>query len=129
MIKAFLIDDDPIQLRLTELLIKRTQAFDELQIFKTADLALGFLEAGHSAAELPDVILLDLNMPVTDGWMFLSRFAGIVPPPGKKIHIFILSSSIDENEIARSRQYPFVSGFISKPIRPDTLQDILTQLS
>ncbi|HEY0895130.1 MAG TPA: response regulator [Sphingobacteriaceae bacterium] len=129
MIKALLIDDDPIQLRLTELLVKRTQAFGQLQIFRTADLALGFLESGDHADELPDVILLDLNMPVTDGWMFLTRFADILPQLGKTIHIFILSSSIDENEIARSRQYPFVSGFISKPISPDILQGILTRVS
>lgn len=129
MVKAYLIDDDPIQLRLTELLIKRTESFGQLQIFPTADRALGSLEGGEDAGELPDVILLDLNMPETDGWMFLSRFAEIMPELGKKIHIFILSSSIDENEIMRSRQYPFVSGFISKPISPAILEDILAQVS
>ncbi len=129
MIKAFLIDDDPIQLRLAELLINRTGAFGQLRIFRRADQALEFLESRSDGGELPDVILLDLNMPVTDGWMFLERFAGIAPQLGKTIHIFILSSSIDENEIDRSRQYPFVSGFISKPINPDMVQDILTRVS
>jgi two-component system, chemotaxis family, chemotaxis protein CheY len=129
VIKAFLIDDDPIQLRLAELLINRTAVFDQLQIFGGAEGALEFLQAAENRSDLPDIILLDLNMPETDGWMFLERFKGIIGDLDKEIRIFILSSSIDENEIARSRQYPFVAGFISKPINQDILKEIGSQFS
>lgn len=129
MIKALIIDDDPIQLRLAELLIRRSASFGQSMSFTGADEALNFLGNQENEPLLPDVILLDLNMPLIDGWTFLNRYAQIRPRMSKKISLFILSSSIDEKDILRSRGFQFVTGYISKPMSPAILDEIVTQLS
>lgn len=129
MFNALIIDDDPIQLRIAELLVKRSSSFAELVSYSEADLALQFLQSqGDDSTLLPDVILLDLNMPKTDGWAFLNIYKKMLPRLKKKINLFIVSSSIDKNDRMRSEAYPFVNGFISKPISPAALQDIALQL-
>jgi len=129
MFKTLIIDDDPIQLRLAEMLFKRSDLFGQTMSFTGAADALNFLGNQENAHLLPDVILLDLNMPLIDGWTFLSRYAQIRPLMRKKIDLFILSSSIDEKDILRSRSFQFVTGYISKPMSPAILDEIITQLS
>jgi two-component system, chemotaxis family, chemotaxis protein CheY len=129
MIKALIIDDDPIQLKLAELLIKRSASFGQSMSFTGAVEALAFLGNRENEHLLPDVILLDLNMPLVDGWTFLSRYAQIRPQMNKKINLFILSSSIDEKDILRSRGFQFVTGYFSKPMSPDILDEIVTHLN
>lgn len=126
MIKALIIDDDPIQLRLTEMLIKRSTSFGQSMSFTCAGEALTFLKDIKNEHLLPDVILLDLNMPLIDGWSFLNRYALIRPGMKKPISLFILSSSIDEQDILRSRKFQFVTGYISKPMSPAMLDEIIT---
>lgn len=129
MFNALIIDDDPIQLRIAELLVKRSSSFSQLVSYKEAEQALRFLENEiDNATALPDVILLDLNMPKTDGWAFLNIYKQILPKIKKKINLFIVSSSIDKNDQLRSETYPFVNGFISKPMSPATLQHIAMQI-
>lgn len=129
MFNALIIDDDPIQLRIAELLIKRSASFSELASYSEADQALRFLEDQvDDCQSLPDVILLDLNMPKTDGWAFLNIYRQMLPKLKKKIDLFIVSSSIDRNDQIRSEAYPFVRGFISKPISPTTLHNIAMQI-
>lgn len=129
MIRALLIDDDPIQLRLAELLLRRSAAFERVTSFTSAEDALAFLSSPENRPLLPDAILLDLNMPVVDGWTFLDRYTNLIPTLNKEIGVFIVSSSIDENDILRSKSFPFVRGFISKPINLSVLEDIASQLA
>jgi CheY-like chemotaxis protein len=88
-------------------------------------VTLDFIKSNRSEAEnLPDIILLDLNMPKFSGWDFLRNFKNVYPTLKKKIDIFILSSSIDPMDQKRSRDYPFVKGFFIKPLHKDTLIDL-----
>ena len=74
--------------------------------------------------QLPDIILLDLNMPVMDGWQFLDEFKHI--DFGKKITVYIVSSSIDPLDHEKARQYGEVSSFLVKPITRNELEHVLT---
>jgi len=123
MSKVFIIDDDPIHQRIAQIMITKHQIFDEYISFTEASKALEFLVSNNEVEELlPDVILLDLNMPVIDGWDFLEKFDKIKSDAVKMIRIFIVSSSVDEKDISRSQSYSSVKGFISKPLTPDIIR-------
>jgi CheY-like chemotaxis protein len=72
-------------------------------------------------SSLPDVILLDLNMPILDGWQFLDEFVKL--PIKKEIAIFIVTSSIDPSDIEMVKKYDIVKSYIMKPITAQKLEE------
>src|SRR5258706_10238 len=99
-----IVDDDPIYRFTTLRSIERQQLATKVLEFNSGGEALLFL-AGSSAdpATLPDVILLDINMPLTDGWMFLEQFDQMKKSLAKSITIYMVSSSIDQRDIQRAK--------------------------
>lgn len=123
--RVFIIDDDPIHQRIAQIMISKHNLFDEYFSYTEAQQALDFLQENKKNEEaLPDVILLDLNMPVIDGWDFLETFEILVNELKKSIRVFIVSSSVDEKDVLRSKSYVTVKGFISKPLSPDIIRSI-----
>lgn len=123
MSKVFIIDDDSIHQRIAQIMIEKHQLFDEYISFKEAEQAIAFLrENTKNPQQLPDVILLDLNMPVMDGWDFLDLYEDFRSDLARAIRIFIVTSSVDEKDILRSQTYSSVTGFISKPLSPDIIR-------
>ncbi len=126
MSKVFIIDDDPIHQRIAQIMIGKHELFAEFNSFTEAELALEYLKENTKNTEgLPDVILLDLNMPVVDGWDFLEAFDKFQSELTKSIKIFIVTSSVDEKDRLRSQTFPFVKGFISKPLSPDVIRSTI----
>jgi CheY-like chemotaxis protein len=74
---------------------------------------------------LPDVILLDINMPVMDGWDFLNEFGKYPESVQERVRIYVVSSSVHMADIERSRQYRCVKDFISKPIHKERLLSLV----
>lgn len=126
MSKVFIIDDDTIHQRIAQIMIEKHQLFDEYTSFVEAEKAVVFLKENKGIpGNLPDVILLDLNMPVIDGWDFLDLYEGFKNEMAKAIRIFIVTSSVDEKDILKSQRYSSVTGFISKPLSPDIIRGTL----
>jgi CheY-like chemotaxis protein len=120
---VFIIDDDAIHQRIAQIMIEKHQLFDHYVSFTEAEKALAFLkENKDDSAKLPDVILLDLNMPVVDGWDFLDIYENFKQDLASVIRIFIVTSSVDEKDILRAGHYSTVNGFISKPLSPDIIR-------
>ena len=65
---------------------------------------------------LPDIIFLDLNMPVMDGWEFLNEFLKIKNNLNKKITLYVVSSSIDPRDLERVKSFNMVTDYLIKPI-------------
>lgn len=121
------IDDDQIYLFGVSRLIEIHRLCDALLIYKNGQEALEAFKTmllHHEA--LPDVIMLDLNMPVMDGWEFLEEFVKIKPRAEKQITIYIVSSSINPKEIERARNITDVSDYVVKPVTADKLKEIFT---
>ena len=126
MTKVFIIDDDPIHQRIAQIMIGKHKLFDEFDSYIEAEFALEYLKHNmDNSSGLPDVILLDLNMPVVDGWDFLEAFAKFQSDLSKQIRVFIVTSSVDEKDRLRSQTFSFVKGFISKPLSPDIIRSTI----
>ena len=81
-----LIDDDEIFTFMTKRLIERTNLAEQIKIFENGKTAIDFLESLiDKPALLPEVIFLDLSMPILDGWGFLDEYIFLKPKFGKKI--------------------------------------------
>lgn len=119
--KLFLIDDDTIQNHLVKMTIKKIDREIDLTFFSNPILALDFLSKISDIDSNPDIILLDLNMPELSGWQFLEQYAKF-PITSK---VAILSSTIDANDVEKSKTIPLVFHFCHKPITPEKLIEIL----
>jgi CheY-like chemotaxis protein len=125
MFKALVIDDDPIFQYIAEKIFKKTNLFIETGCFLDAESALEFLQKNKANPEiLPDIILLDLYMPSFSGWEFLNQYDKISSTFIKNIPIYILTSSVDPKEIARSKSHPSVKKFTSKPMTFEFIRDL-----
>jgi len=124
-----IIDDDEIY---RYVILKTMQSSDISKrnlVFTNGEQALHFIvENLDNAGELPDMILLDMNMPVMDGFAFMEEYAKLVPKISKKIIVIIISSSINPLDIERARSIPGITDYMSKPIVPGKLIRTLTEL-
>ena len=123
---TYIIDDDKLTVKLMSILISKNDFCEEVESFYNARDAITKLKQNAADNEmLPDAILLDLNMPVMDGWQFLDEFISL--PITKEIHIFIMTSSIDPADIEMATTYKVVKEYIMKPITTQKL-DVLCKL-
>jgi CheY-like chemotaxis protein len=127
--RIFLIDDDPIYVFLVRKIIESVDSSLEISEFPDGELALHYLaKVGADPGQLPDIIFLDLSMPVLDGWEFLEEFHGLRPNLDKRIALYIVSSSISPEDLERSRRDPMVADFLIKPLERDTVADVIRQV-
>jgi len=125
---ACIIDDDPIFVFGAKRIMEMAHFCESFLIFPNGKEALDKLKAIIEAGEsTPDIILLDINMPVLDGWGFLDEFTKI--PIDHKITIYIITSSIDPADTQKVKLYEGVSNYIIKPITVDKLKSILNEIN
>lgn len=121
---ACIIEDDPIHLYITRANIEAHGIVEKIIVFKNGKDAYYKLEEMSVNGEtLPQIIFLDLNMPIWDGWEFLAEFSKLQIQ--KEINIYILSSSNNEDDIERAKQYSLVKSYHIKPVTPTKIKEIL----
>ncbi len=127
MIKRFLlVDDDPINNYLSKIIIKKS--FEEVHItdFTIPEDALDFIESvanDHPSGE-KIAIFLDINMPTMSGWEFLEAFELFDVSIKEQYHIYILSSTINHNDINLAKENCLVIDFLEKPLNQSMLHKI-----
>lgn len=118
-----IIDDDEVFVMGVKRMLTRNNLCTDILVFENGLKALNhFTQTGNA---IPDTILLDINMPVMDGWQFLEGFSKIKSSLNKPITIYMISSSIDPNDIEKAKTYRDVKDYIIKPITISDLQRII----
>lgn len=115
-----LIDDDPINNLINKRLINKLGISPEVLEFSEAEKALQYITSTDDSKSL---ILLDINMPVMNGWDFLYAYAELEDRINESI--IMLSSSIDHQDRQRSRAFDCVQDFIEKPLTREKLAKAL----
>jgi len=129
MKKVFLIDDDDIFVFLTKKTILKVTTDIEVEVFSDGFQAITHLKNIHDEKErLPDVIFLDLNMPVMDGWEFLEEYQDLYQSFARKTELYIVSSSISPHEMERSKNISSVADFIIKPLVKEKFLEIIESI-
>ncbi|MBT9392795.1 response regulator [Hymenobacter sp. NST-14] len=125
--KTYLIDDDRLGLYLTEQLLRAEGFASCICPFESAQQALEAL-LRESAATLPQVVFLDLNMPLLNGWQFLDALAPYQDRLRGRCAVYILTSSLALTDLEKSRNYELVAGLIHKPIDGEEIRAIQARL-
>jgi CheY-like chemotaxis protein len=125
----YVVDDDDVYQFIMERTIADSELVNMIKTFPNGKEAIQFLERAIGRPELlPEVILLDLSMPVMDGWEFLERYLLLKPRVGKTIHIYVVSSSINPADVERAKNISDVTDYVVKPISKEKLINLLKNL-
>lgn len=121
--KLFLVDDDPIYIFSMKAMLRQVGFEGELETFENGLSALESIRANDKG---PDIILLDINMPIMDGWEFLEA----VQQNGLGLHntnIYIVTSSISPDDEVKAKSIEQVDGFLIKPVEKKKLKKIISE--
>jgi len=127
--RVCLIDDDPVYTFVVKKILKHIRQSNQLINFPNGELALNWLKSNMSESSvLPELILLDISMPVMNGFEFVESFETLPVEKKQGISIFMLSSSINENDIAKVRGYSSIKQFINKPLTANSIAGVLEKI-
>ena len=120
----WIIDDDSIFQIIIQKLISKANIFENVETYSNGEEAfLAIKNILNKDKQLPDIILLDIEMPIMDGWAFMAEISVFKQNfEEKKTSIFISSSSIAIDDKLKAEKNPCIKGFLSKPI---TLPDLI----
>jgi CheY-like chemotaxis protein len=127
--KILMIEDDSITQMLNKMVMKNTQFCDSVDVVFNGNLAIEYLEnfllnSAENSLKKPDLILLDLNMPVMDGWEFLDMYKQKYAQLFPTTKILILSSTVNPKDKERAAQDPIIIGFENKPLSYNTANSL-----
>lgn len=126
-INLLVIDDDDINIFIIKKIVEKT-GFDIDMVAKSnGQQAIDYLsETITEQKTLPNLVLIDINMPVMNGWEFVEAYQTLGIE--QNVDLYILSSSVYENDIERTKSYSTVKGFISKPLSIERLSELIKAL-
>ena len=124
-----IVDDDDIYQFTTSLLLKQNDLVNKVIVFSNGLKAINFLKDEMGNKEnIPDIIFLDINMPVMDGWEFLEEYLLIKPMLPKTVVIYMVSSSVDERDVLKAKSISSLSGYFVKPISSHDIMDVILSI-
>ena len=123
---VLIVDDDRVYRFAAVKIIAATELAGSIIECNDGQEAVNFIKMNmDDSSNLPDIIFLDINMPVMNGWDFLKVFSALAPQLSKTIHIYVVTSSIDKSDIERSKEFSVVTDYIVKPVTKETFSRLL----
>ncbi|WP_462249779.1 response regulator [Ekhidna sp.] len=122
MKRIVLIDDDATTNYLNKMIIERSALVDEVLTFDSAEEALTFFNQSNSPEDA--LVLLDINMPIMNGWQFLDQYGSMERTKSNKI--VLLTSSINPSDKQLADEKLNVVDYMSKPLSVDMLQNLVS---
>lgn len=123
----FLIDDDLIQVFILKQYLQKENLHENLITAQNGKVAYEMLEEmSNSDKPLPDLIILDINMPVWDGWTFLEAFQKL--ENSDKIKLYILSSSDSPSDLDIAAKFGLENNYLVKPITQEKVSEIVNNI-
>ncbi len=124
---VYIIDDNMVSEFATKMVLQQSKIACDVFSFDSAELGLAnFVDSLEKMKNIPDIILLDLNMPGMDGWEFLSRLTKI-KYPRNKVAIYVLSTFTSAKARERARTHELVNGLFERPLTKNNVETIFSE--
>ncbi len=121
-----LIDDDRFQVAALKKIIDGTALAGTVSIFEDGKQAIDHITQLTLLGEgLPHVIFLDINMPVMNAWKFLEAYTRLKRKLYRPIAVYVVTSSTEGVDMAQSRHFETVKGYVVKPVTKEKIYQIL----
>ena len=121
-----IIDDDSIYRFTIVRTLEIEKVAETIITFADGEEAIQFIQENlGDQSKLPDVIFLDINMPIMDGWQFLEEYEKIFDTLGKTIIIYLVTSSIDPADMDRAKKISLITRYLTKPLKPESLRSLV----
>ena len=125
--KILIIDDDHVNNFIFSKIIKSSGISEDVETAMNGKSALKAINDTIAAKQkLPDIIFLDINMPVMNGWQFLEKYKELPECIKEHIKLYMLSSSVSHQDLEKAKEYEDVVDYISKPLTKEILHKIHT---
>lgn len=123
---VLLVEDDDTINFYNEFLITSRGLADTVSVAENGQLALDYLRrAGNGEAQVPDLILLDINMPVMNGFEFIEEYERLPDAWKSKILVVMLTTSLHPADVERARQHPVIVDYFYKPLMEPKLFELV----
>ncbi|MBA2611159.1 MAG: response regulator [Bacteroidetes bacterium] len=122
--ELFIIDDDPIYRMIVSKMVEYTDSSLIINESENGRIGLAKLEDIKNSKD-KIIVVLDINMPILDGWGFLDEIEKCHFYDLDELVIYLVSSSTDESDILKSKRYKFVKGFFHKPLTNEDIKTII----
>jgi CheY-like chemotaxis protein len=124
-----IVDDDTIFQFIAKRVLDSINSQNKTVIFSDGQDAIDFIHSNlNEMDKLPDIIFLDINMPVMNGWQFLNQYVEIKSKIKKEIVIYIVSSSKNPDDFIQAQDIHEVTDYIVKPINREKYMSILSSV-
>ncbi len=119
-----IVDDDAVVLFLHKILIEKSSLPSNTCTFKNGKEALDYFLKNSS--EKPALVLLDINMPVMNGWEFLEEIRDL--HKGGDVYVAMLTSSINSFDVTNAQKYPHVIEYLEKPLTKKNCDELFQKM-
>ena len=120
-----LVDDDPTTNFFNRHLIGKMGIFDQIHEAGNGQIALEVIKELHDKGEAPDMILLDINMPIMNGFEFLDNYVELDDKIKSSIVVCMLTTSLAEEDLKRSKEYAILDDYIDKPLYEAKMRELI----
>ncbi len=124
--QIIIIDDDPVSSKIAQISIQRNKPDVMVTVFNNPIEALDSITTNYEsfAQQFSTLLLIDINMPEMSGWEFIESLNQNIPALEEKFKGIILSSSVDPADIEKSKEYPSIVHYLTKPFTLDMASTI-----
>ena len=122
--KVLIINDDSISLKFQQLIVERSNIANVVVSASNGQEALDYINSMTSPRAYPKLILLDIHMPVMNGWQFLDEFTRTCLPRCPDTKVVITSFTIDPRELTKAKEYSCVIDFQNTGLTAESLKEL-----
>lgn len=123
-----IIDDDDIFLKLGKMYLELGNCTSSVTLYNDATMALDIITGMLEHIDKKLVVFLDLNMPILNGFGFLDLIQQVPNAFDEKLSVYIMTSSLNEDDLERAQNYPIVKKYLSKPMTMDMVNEICAEV-